>query len=654
MSNSLRKDKNYFKTASKFLAIIITVAAASCHSGQVEVALQMAGENRGELEKVLDYFEKTGDKEKISASRYLIKNMPGHKSMRGDYKEYWEEADRLLSVSGGSLSILDSLESLKSKYNSRIYYDFDLNYISADYLIQDIETAFKQWREGEWARHLTFDDFCEWLLPYTCTDNQPLMNWRDSLSDFARGFIDHLNECDEFIGNPRAAITRVNNKLIPLIAKQKWVHSGHGFPIYDPSVFVKLPGASCDEYMNNGILIMRSKGIPVGMDYTPQFSDRKYGHYWNVFPNMRGRTTVFTSFGINPDYPHYAQAKFAKIFRRTYAPNKDYLALLNRNSGKVPRMYDSPFFKDVTSEYQETSDLEIVLKKNVKLRSRDVYIAVFDNSEWKAVLWGRRRAGKALFKGMGRNITYMVFGYENETLVPISEPFFVDSFGNVSYIGPSNGTVNETISFRLYRKYPMFQHVMLTQPSLHGGLLIGSDDKKFSNPDTVSVLPDWELTSGVVPTNQRKAHRYWRFVSDRRALSDMAELYLYEKNGGILNVQCNADPLYKMFDGDPLTYFSARREKPEGIIDVGKPVELEHISYIRRGDGNAIVPGDTYRVSWWNGAGWTTHCVVDAEDVYIQINDIPADRLYYIEGLSRGEQNRIFTYSPDATRPVWR
>lgn len=639
----------------KCLVVFVAIIASSCHSRQVDTALRMAGENRSELEKVLEYFEKTGDKEKIAASRYLIGNMPGHKSMRGEYEEYWKDADRVLSASDGSLSILDSLESLKSKYDGRIYYDYDLNYISADYLIHDIETAFKQWRDGEWARHLTFDEFCEWLLPYTCVDNQPLMNWREGFSDFARGFIDHLNECDEFIGNPRAAITRVNNKLIPMVSQQKWVHSGHGYPIYSPSVFVKLPGAFCNEYMNIGILIMRSKGIPVGMDYTSQFSDRKYGHYWNVFPNLRGRTTVFTSFGINPDYPHYAQAKFAKVFRRTYAPNNDYLALLNRNSGKVPQMYDSPFFKDVTSEYQETSDLEIELKNNVKLTNKDVYIAVFDNSEWKPVLWGRRKAGKAVFKAMGRNITYMVFGYVNETLVPISEPFFVDSFGKVSYLGNTDtAEVNETISFRLYRKYPMFQHVMLTQQSLHGGLVIGSDDKAFSHPDTVCVLPDWELTSGVVPANQKKAHKYWRFVSNRRALSDMAELYLYEKGGGILNVECDVDSLYNMFDGDPLTCFSAKREHPEGIIDTERPVELDHISYIRRGDGNAIVPGDTYRVSWWNGTGWTAHCVVDAEDVYIQIKDIPANKLYYIEGLSRGEQNRIFTYSSGATRPVWR
>ncbi len=64
-------------------------------------------------------------------------------------------------------------------------------------------------------------------------------------------------------------------------------------------------------------------------------------------------------------------------------------------------------------------------------------------------------------------------------------------------------------------------------------------------------------------------------------------------------------------------------------------------------------PGDLYRVSWWNGKGWTVHCEVEAKDVELQIEDIPADKLYYIEGLSRGIQNRVFVYDSDISRLIW-
>lgn len=636
----------------KCLIVFVTLVAFSCSYDQVDVALRMAGENRGELERVLEYFEKTGDKEKIAASRFLIGNMPGHKSMRGAYGEYWDEADRTLTASDGSLSILDSLEALKEKYDGRIYYDFDLNYISADYLIHDIETAFDQWRNGEWARHLTFEEFCEWLLPYTCSDNQPLMNWRDSLSDFARSYIDHLNECDEYIGNPRAPIMRVNNKLIPMITEQKWIHSGHGYPIYDPSVFVKLPGASCNEYMTNGMLIMRSKGIPVGMDYTPQFADRLYGHYWNVYPNVRGRNTMFTSFGVNPDYPHYPNVVFAKVVRQTYSANEEYLKLLRRHKGNVPKMYDSPFFKDVTDEYQETSDVCVELMKGVRLSSRDVFICVFGDDGWEPVSWGQAKFGKAKFLNMGRRAMYLTLGYVEGALEAVSYPFFLNDFGEVSYVGKNESA--EKTSFRLNRKYPMFQHVIFAQRYLHGGIVLGAEDKSFRNADTVCVFPEWSLTSGMVSTGQECPHRYWRFISNMRSKSDIAELYFYDNNGDRIKVTADSDSLSYAIDGDPLTYYSADRDDPSGVLDAGKPVMLGHISYIRRGDGNAIIPGDLYRVSWWNGKGWTVHCEVEAKDIELQIEDIPADKLCYIEGLSRGVQNRIFTYDFELDRPVWR
>ena len=638
----------------KCLIVFATLVAFSCSYDQVDVALRLAGDNRSELERVLRYFEKTGDKEKIAASRFLIGNMPGHKSMRGAYEEYWDEADRTLSASDGSLSILDSLEALKEKYDGRIYYDFDLNYISADYLIHDIETAFDQWRNGEWARHLTFDEFCEWLLPYTCSDNQPLINWRESLSGSARSYIDHLNECDEYIGNPRAAIMRVNNKLIPMIKKQKWIHSGHGYPIYDPSAFVKLPGASCNEYMTNGMLVMRSKGIPVGMDYTPQFADRLYGHYWNVYPNLRGRKTMFTSFGVNPGYPHFCNVVFAKVIRQTYSANEGYLKLLRRHNGDIPKMYDSPFFKDVTDEYQETSEVCVELMKSAKLSSRDVFICVFGNDDWKPISWGRAKFGKAKFLNMGRRAMYLVKGYVGGSLEPVSYPFFLDDFGHVEYVGLGKDPMRT--SFRLNRKYPMFQRVISAQKSLHGGIVLGSDDISFRKADTVCVFPEWSLTSGMVSTDQESPHRYWRFISNMRSVSDMAELYFYDDNSLRVDMTADSDSLSYIIDGDPLTYYSADRDDPSGVLDAGKPVMLGHISYIRRGDGdgNAIIPGDLYRVSWWNGKGWTVHCEVEAKDIELQIEDIPADKLCYIEGLSRGVQNRIFTYDFELDRPVWR
>lgn len=78
-------------------------------------------------------------------------------------------------------------------------------------------------------------------------------------------------------------------------------------------------------------------------------------------------------------------------------------------------------------------------------------------------------------------------------------------------------------------------------------------------------------------------------------------------------------------------------------FDFGKPVSLSDVSYIRRGDGNDICPGEQYELYFWDGNEWRLHSAKTADRVYLDFSDVPADALYYIKCVSSGEQNRIFT-----------
>ena len=488
---------------NRFILLVVFVLTVSCADG-LQQALEFAGDNRGELEKVLEHYTASGDEEKLQAAEWLITNMPGHKSMIGDYSTYYDAVDSLFEFSESPDVAFRKLPELSSGYDDRISYEFDSRVIRADFLIRNIDLAFAQWREGEWARHIDFEEFCEWLLPYTCGQSEPMDEWRVDLEPIAKSYIDELNECDDYKGCPRAAICRVNDKLKGMIVKQKWHHDPFGHNIYRPSTFALLPGASCEDYSEMAVRIMRSKGIPVGIDYTPQWPDRFYGHYWCSFPNLRGKNTMFNPYASNPDYPHYSHCKFAKVFRRTYAQNKECMALLKKYQGDVPPLCRAPFFKDVTDEYMQTVDIEVPLTKGTGSSRRDVYIAVFDNFNWKPVFWGKRCGRKAYFKGMGRNITYMVFGYENGEQIPLSNPFHVDFDGNIKEFIPN---FQDTESFEIWRKYPMFQHVFVIHSALHGGYIEASDDSLFSKSEIISKLPEWSLTSGKVAVHQTKPHR---------------------------------------------------------------------------------------------------------------------------------------------------
>lgn len=63
----------------KYICIIF-LATLSCQTRNeaLETALQLAGENRSELEKVLDHYSRTpADSLKLRAAEFLIANMPG-------------------------------------------------------------------------------------------------------------------------------------------------------------------------------------------------------------------------------------------------------------------------------------------------------------------------------------------------------------------------------------------------------------------------------------------------------------------------------------------------------------------------------------------------------------------------------------------------
>ena len=75
------------------LAIIImsSVAMVSCDR-RLDDALDMAGGNREELEKVLRHYEEDEDTLKYSAAKFLIENMSCHFSYSGECVEMLDKA----------------------------------------------------------------------------------------------------------------------------------------------------------------------------------------------------------------------------------------------------------------------------------------------------------------------------------------------------------------------------------------------------------------------------------------------------------------------------------------------------------------------------------------------------------------------------------
>ena len=143
-------------------------------SKEVREALDEAGTNRQELEKVLIHYSKNPqDSLKFRAACFLIQNMKGYYSVTGENVNKLEELYRIM---GKALPDERSAVYNRGVDSLRIKFSFnkqpDLQYIRANFLIQHIDQVFKAWEATSWHRNYSFDAFCEYVLPYRVYDEK--------------------------------------------------------------------------------------------------------------------------------------------------------------------------------------------------------------------------------------------------------------------------------------------------------------------------------------------------------------------------------------------------------------------------------------------------------------------------------------------------
>ncbi|MDR1623825.1 MAG: hypothetical protein LBS04_02490 [Tannerellaceae bacterium] len=178
-----------------YIACFLIIMFASCnrHPDYLEQSLELAGDNRSELEKVLLYYQQDSvDSFKYRAAVFLISNMSANYSYTGEGMEKYYDA--LASISLQYKGAEWANEEAENAFKVFSKTDFrhpavvsDLQVINVDYLIDNINCAFTDWQNLHWLKEMEFDEFCEFLLPYKVEECQTLDNWWEYLSDIRFG-----------------------------------------------------------------------------------------------------------------------------------------------------------------------------------------------------------------------------------------------------------------------------------------------------------------------------------------------------------------------------------------------------------------------------------------------------------------------------------
>lgn len=594
---------------------------------RLEQALRQSGDNRPQLEQVLRHYSRNPDDSlKYKAACFLIENMPGHGWYEGaEWHTYQKWIDSAYHAKSFVFRVMlyEAFFQQPDATNDLVRYE-DIQHIDSHFLITHLDSTFSAIRKRPWLTDLSFEQVCEYVLPYRVGNERPRLLFRlqDSL------FESNIRELLAYDDN-RYQAENVLSQFFNYKGEQsvKILYRGR---YIDYSILGCVPWSFVHSWM------ARLGLCPVACDLTPAFPDRNGRHCWSVMINNSQINHISR---LTPEIN-----KEGKIYRNTFShnphPEPD-------TSEYVPPFFRSPFYKDVTPSYSPVKD--VIISPLIPIHTSYGYLCVFNNREWEPVAYSEFKRGRFHFKDMGGNVVYLPVVYPNGEASAVSYPFILDVMGRVETLQPD--TIRR-INLKLTRKYPSKYQIARMNQMFLPAVVEASAYPDFRQTDTLATFGKISLQQWTVAEIKSfRKYRYWRIRSAR--FSILGECFLRDEEGRkIIPLQRKSDKPandHPAFDDNPITYFYSDGAGTLSF-DMGEGTVLSAIECLLRNDGNDVWPGHWYELSYHDGAGWCSLGMKEARDRWIEFNGIPRNALLWLKDLTSGQEERIFTYADGEIR----
>lgn len=683
-----------------FLLLCLWICfSCSPYPREVRNALELAHSNASELENVLEHY-RAKDAQKYEAACFLIANMPYHGSRReitlsNLYDSYFATTDSLFQLYFGEMSatqikkkifkIPDSVRNMLATRYAGIprpaYTEGkkDIECITSDFLIDNIESAFDVWRHSPLLQYMTFEEFKESVLPYRTTD-EPLLYRRSELKEKFYPIISREDMTDIRIPIERYKMYILKQQRISYYTKRR-----ENIGIYD--LFLPSTIRNCHSQVTWTSNIFRACGIPVCYEFTPQWPDRENRHFWNASPDSSGIYIPYSTPANNLGEDWDNHLKLAgKVYRKTFAVHKDTPYFQRAAEEEIPEILSSPTLQDETFRYHQTVTLELPF--HIRTENRMAYLSFVTRSGLTPVAWGKidKTRHKAVFHQVPLSMTFILSYYEDDCLKAVGEPFRLTASGKLdeipqplttlkykatvmlSWTGRKlmrlpHRTVEREIAYqefkidstkhvdmRLLRKYPLKSQLLKLHENLKGACVLASSSLQGPQ-DTIAVLsetpcPNWQ----TINIGAQRSYRYLSIHSRNRQPLHLGEIQLYGFSKGTvaisspytLPLDVHADTLYRnVIDGNVETFVNT----PTVHLRLKDPACIKEIRFIPRNANNAVNEGDTYALYYFCKGEWMMFELQKAENNFVDFHNVPACGLYLLKDINSGKEELPFTYS---------
>lgn len=609
-----------------FAFFIFSLGCTHKKNSPLEEVLKLAGSNRHQLEQVIKHYsEIPGDSLKLNAAEFLILNMPGKYSEY--YEAPWEDAATVnlrWSSSSDKSRVLDTykLGNLARKE--------DIKHITTEYLISNIDLAFQVWNDKPWGKYVSFDTFCEEILPYRI-GSEPLENWREKV---LASFFDINNSLrDDSLMTAVEACCRVND-VLPRFRLDK------DFSNMSFTQLMATTRGMCDSQAALAAFVMRGLGIPVTIDFTPQWKTRPSGHSWNSVCDSAGQHISFLGTETNPYGSHQGNTmQKAKAYRKTYK---------HHSVVEIDEMHTPPLFQDnlydISSEHDNMTNIAIPIKHLPEIQTRNVFLSLLYDFEWRLTGHGEIDSDSIRFQHIGKDILYLPIYYTNEDKTPAGDPFYIDTDGQVHILSPDSS--DSLMSFGSITP----ENDITWNWRMVNAVFESSQNSDFSDAQTIHTISG---TPGLYNKVILKRPHTCRYIRYRSPIGNcnVSEIIFYDTSGNELkgehiglpgSYNDLGDTGDNAFDGDITTFYDAIDSDNSWTgLDFGENKKIAAIHYSPRLLGIGIYGGYEYGLFCWVDNSWKPVGKKTATRQSIEFN-VPRNVLLYLSNNTAKKKGKIF------------
>jgi len=663
------------------LIIVLLLTSCSKQISNLEKALEDAGKNKPELEKVLKYYEReVGDSLKYKAAVFLIENMPYHYYYEGElldqYSDIYKEMMRLQKPD----DVMDSFENKFGAFSvNKLKKCEDIKCIKADFLINNIDFSFKVWKEQPWGKNITFDDFCMYILPYRVNMEQPV-EWRQYLYDKYNPLLDSLRKNDDATNSLTAAQIIMNSLCVE---EKFFTTTMDHIPLKTPLIIDEYRAASCRNMADLSVYILRALGIPSGVEYLPVHGRVNSSHSWTFILDKDGNTFTSDYFDckIIPalDNLHFT----TKIYRETFNINKNLRSETVKFKNKPAPFLRDPLFLDVTEFYSiENKQYSLCFPdtfSNFNGSDNLMYLCVSKNRNWEPIVHAAFKDKKFIFNNLKwdyyldrdtlmssltketfdllpnpakdyiETVVFRLAYWKSNRLEFLTDPFLVNNNGDIDFLRPNEDEKNKICVFSKYD--PITEGFIQHMPN---GIFEASNDKDFKNADTlfeIKEIPYRLFHSQTINIDEK--YRYVRYKGAFNTYCSISEIQIYGNTdilkgtpyGYINGDEVKGHTFDKAFDGDPYTSFYTPNNSGDWVgIDLGEACHITKIIYTPRNRDNFIRVNDEYELFYQGKNKWVSLGIKTAESDSLIFENVPSNALFYLKNHTRGKDERIFLY----------